>query len=98
MKNRHKLIPFEKLKLDLMKNPEFRLEYEKLQPEFELASAIIEARTKRKISQEELAKRVGTGQAVISRLDGLNAKPSLSLMRRVADALGLRVEIHFPAR
>jgi transcriptional regulator with XRE-family HTH domain len=59
-----------------------------------VAKAIIEARIKRKISQEELAKRVGTGQAVISRLENMSGKPSLSLIQRVADALGLKAETH----
>ena len=81
-----------------MKNPDFRHEYEKLQPHFEIASQIIEARIKKKISQEELAKRMGTGQAVISRLEGANAKPSISLIQRLADALGLRIELKFYPR
>ena len=98
IKRKPKSIPFEKLKADLMKDSGFSREYEKLQPEFELASAIIGARIKRKISQEELAKIVGTGQAVISRLEGMNAKPSLSLIHRLADALGLKFELKFTPR
>ena len=76
-----------------MKDPEFVEAYNKLQPEFEIARAIIDARIKRQITQEEIARRVGTGQAVISRLEGASGKPSLSLVQRVADALGLRVEL-----
>ena len=81
-----------------MKNPKYRYEYEKLAPEFEIAQQIIDARVKRKITQEELAKRMGTGQAVISRLEGANAKPSLSLIQRLADALELKVELKFTPR
>ncbi len=81
-----------------MKNPKYRYEYEKLAPEFEIARQIIDARIKRKITQEELAKRMGTGQAVISRLEGANAKPSLSLIQRLADALNLKVELKFTPR
>ena len=76
-----------------MKDPKYRREYEKLQPEFEIASQMIEARLKKKMSQEELAKKVGTGQAVISRLEGMNASPSLSLLKRVASALGTKITI-----
>jgi len=85
----------DELHREWMKDPEFRSEYEKLQPEFAVAKAIIEARIKRKISQEELAKRMGTGQAVISRLEGANASPSLSLIKRLAAALNLKVELRF---
>ena len=51
-----------------------------------------------KISQEELARKMGTGQAVISRLEGANASPSLSLIKRLANALGLKVELRFTPR
>lgn len=78
-----------------MKDSGYRLEYERLGPEFEIASQIIEARIKRKITQEELAKRMGTGQAVISRLENANARPSLSLIQRLADALNLKFELRF---
>ena len=97
-KNRPKAIPFEKLKADFIKDPKFRHEYEKLQPHFEIASQIIEARMKKCITQEGLAKRMGTGQAVISRLEGANAKPSLSLIQRLADALELKFELKFTPR
>lgn len=88
----------EELKRELFKDPKVKKAYEDLQPEFAIVQAIIDGRVKKKISQEELAKRMGTGQAVISRLENANAKPSLSLIKRLADALGLKVEIHFTPR
>lgn len=81
-----------------MKNSEYRLAYENLEPEFEIAKQIIEARIKRKISQEELAKRMGTGQAAVSRLEGANASPSLALIKRLANALNLKFELKFTPR
>ena len=95
MKNKPIAIPFEKLKADLMKNPKFRQEYEKLEPEFAIARTIIEARIKDKVSQEQLAKKMGTGQAVISRLEGAMGSPSLSLIKQLASALNLKVELRF---
>lgn len=76
-----------------MKDPEYRREYENLEPEFQIARQIIGARIKRKMSQEELAKKAGTDQAVISRLEGMNAKPSISLLERVARALHTKINI-----
>ena len=98
MKTKPKGIPFEKLKADLMKDPAFRREYEKLEPEFAIVRAIVEARAKKNISQEELAKRMGTGQAVISRLENANASPSLALIKRLANALNLKVELRFTSK
>lgn len=81
-----------------MKDSKYRFAYENLAPEFEIAKQIIDARIKRKISQVELAKRMGTGQAVVSRLEGANASPSLALMKRLASALNLKLEIRFTPR
>ena len=53
----------------------------------------IAAWIKKKMSQEELAKKADTGQAVISRLEGMNANPSIELIQRLASALNLKLKI-----
>lgn len=83
----------EELHREWMKDPEFRREYDKLEPEFQIARQIIGARIKQKMTQKELAEKIGTGQAVISRLEGMNAKPSISLLTRVAQALKTEINI-----
>jgi ribosome-binding protein aMBF1 (putative translation factor) len=93
--SKKKFYSHQKLHQDWMKDPKYRHEYEKLEPEFQIARAIIEARINQKMTQEALAKKVNTGQAVISRLENMNAKPSLSLLQKVAKALDLRLEIRF---
>lgn len=83
----------EELHKEWMKDPEYRLEYEKLEPEFQIARQIIGARIKQKMTQKDLAGKIGTGQAVISRLEGMSAKPSISLLTRVAQALKTEINI-----
>ena len=94
--NKH--LDFNDYKKQALKNPKVKAEYDRLQPEFAIARAIIDARIKKKFSQEELAKRMKTGQAVVSRLEGANASPSLSLLKRLAEALNLKLEIRFIPR
>lgn len=77
----------------MMKDPEYRRAYEESETEFQIASQMIGARIKQNITQEELAKKANTGQAVISRLEGANAKPSISLLERVARALNIKFNI-----
>ncbi|MFA5771066.1 MAG: helix-turn-helix transcriptional regulator [Patescibacteria group bacterium] len=91
--NRKKWISAEELEKKLMKDPEFVKAYNDLETEFQIASQMIEARIKQNITQEELAKKVNTGQAVISRLEGATAKPSISLLERVARALNIKFNI-----
>ena len=76
-----------------MRNPEYRHEFAKSESEFQIAKQIIAARTKQKLTQTSLARKVGTGQAVISRLEGMNGKPSLSLLTRVARALNTKIQV-----
>lgn len=88
-----KFTTFKEFKKESLKDPGVRAEYEKLQPHYQIARQMIGARIKKKMTQEELAKRVGTGQAVISRLEGMNAKPTISLLQRVARALDTKFHI-----
>ena len=82
------------LKKRLMGNPEFRQEYEKADAEFQLVEALVSARTKANLSQAEVARRVGTTQSAIARLEGGGVTPSLSTLRRYAEATGMRLEIN----
>lgn len=93
MKNKPKTISVSELKNELLKNNNFHLEYESQTPEFQIACQIIEARIKNNMSQVELARKIHSGQAVISRLESLNSKPSLSLLIRIAKALDTKINL-----
>ena len=93
MKNKPKGIPYEEFKRKLLSDPAVKKAYDAMETEYQIASQMIEARIKRKMSQSELAKKVKTGQAVISRLEGMNSKPSISLLERVARALDIKFSI-----
>lgn len=78
-----------------LKNPKFRKEWEDSEVEYQLSRKLIEARLKKNLSQRELAKKVGTSQAAISRIEAMNGNPSLSLLKRIADALHGKLQILF---
>lgn len=77
----------------LMRDPEFRAEYEALEPEYKLASALIQLRLSKGLTQEELAKKIHTKQAGIARLESGSSLPSLSTVKRVAEALDADLDI-----
>jgi transcriptional regulator with XRE-family HTH domain len=83
------------LKRKWLKEPDFKEGYDALAPEFAIASLLIEARTKAKLSQAELAKKMGTSQSTIARLESGAAKPSLSTLERFAKATGMRMRVVF---
>lgn len=86
-------ISFEEHKKKLLADPEVRKLYDELGLEYELIRAIIDKRLKKNMSQTELAKKVGTGQSAISRLESGSANPSMKLLQKVAIALGARLTI-----
>ena len=78
-----------------LEDPEFSRLWQESELEYQLARRLIEKRLKQKISQRDLAKKVKTTQAVISRIENMNSNPSLSFLKRIAEALDSRLEIHF---
>lgn len=81
------------LKKRLMANPEFEREYAAADAEFAVIEALVRARTAADLSQAELARRIGTTQSAIARLEGGGVSPSLSTLRKYAEATGTRLEI-----
>lgn len=78
-----------------LKDPEFRKAWKESEPEYLLAKQLIEKRLERKMSQRELARKLKTTQAVISRIETMQANPSLSLLKRIAQILNLKLELRF---
>ncbi len=76
-----------------MKDAKYRREYEALEEEFSLVAALIEARTRAGLTQEQVAHRMKTTQAVIARLEGGGSKPSTRTLERYAAATGSRLKI-----
>ena len=81
-------------KKKLLKDPEFRKEYEALEPEYKLASALIRLRLAKGLTQEQLAKLLNTKQESIARLESGDSLPSLSTVKKVAIALDAELEIN----
>jgi ribosome-binding protein aMBF1 (putative translation factor) len=95
---RKKLISADELHTKWMKEPKYRKAYDDLEDEFRLASVMIEARARARLTQEELAARMETKQAVIARLESGRVKPSTRTLERFAQATGHRLRITFEPR
>lgn len=78
-----------------MKDPDYRREYDALDEEFSLVASLIEARTRAGLTQEQVAHRMKTTQAVIARLESGGSKPSTRTLERFAAATGSRLRITF---
>ena len=86
-------IPVEESFARWHKDPEFMKEYDALEEEFALASALIQARAD--LSQAELAKRMGTSHSAIARLESGRSRPSTRTLRKFAEATGMKLRFVF---
>lgn len=78
-----------------LQDPEFRDEYEALQPEHAIIQAIIDARKESGLTQKELAKKTGIAQGDISKLENGNANPSVRTLQRLAAGMGMQIKLEF---
>nr|WP_315103696.1 helix-turn-helix transcriptional regulator [uncultured Catonella sp.] len=78
-----------------MKDPEFKTEYNNLQPEFDVIRAIIDARTTQNLTQKQLSEKTGINQADISKLENGTRNPTINLLKRLADGMDMILKIEF---
>lgn len=78
-----------------MKDPEFRAEWEALEPERQIIRAIIEGREANDLTQKQLSEATGIAQADISRLENGTGNPSIRTLKRLAAGLGMQLKLEF---
>lgn len=86
---------FDSYLAEKLQNPDFKKEYEALEPEFSIMQAMIDARRESGLTQKQLAERTGITQADISRLEKGGANPSLRTLQRLAAGMGMRLNLQF---
>lgn len=87
---------FNDFKKEIFKNKDIKKAYDEMGPEFELIKKLINQRIKVGLTQAELAKKIGTKQSAISRLERGDYNPSVAFLRKVAEALGSELRISLP--
>ncbi|MBI4823202.1 MAG: helix-turn-helix transcriptional regulator [Nitrospirae bacterium] len=81
-----------------MESPEFRKAWHDLDPEFELLESMIKAREKAGLTQDELARKIGTKQPALSRLErGGFKKATVETLKKIADATNTRLVVKLQA-
>lgn len=78
-----------------LQNPEFKKEWDDIQPEMDVIRAMVDARISQNITQKELAERTGINQADISKLENGTRNPSLKLLKRLAAGMDMELKLVF---
>jgi DNA-binding XRE family transcriptional regulator len=85
-------------KQQLMKDAKFRNAYDALETEYRVAAELIRLRLSCGMTQAELAKAIDTKQTSIARIESGAYLPSLSMIKKIADALDADIEIKLKPR
>lgn len=93
MKNIKNFNGFKQTKTRWMRDPAFKKAYDELDIEFRLIDAMIRYRTKRGLTQKQLAQKIGTKQSAISRFESGSYNPTLGFVKKLAGALGARIDV-----
>lgn len=86
---------FDKYLEEQLKDEEFKEEYKKISPELDIIKAMLDARKLQNLTQEELAEKTGIDQADISKLENGTRNPTINLLKRLAEGLGMDLKIEF---
>ena len=86
---------FRHLLNEQLKDPEFKKEWDDIQPEMDVIRAMIDNRIAQNLTQKELAERTGINQADISKLENGTRNPSLKMLKRLAAGMGMALKIEF---
>ena len=78
-----------------LKDPEFKAEWERIQPEYEIMRSLIDVRIKLNLTQKELAERSGVRQSNISRVENGTVSPTVATLQALAAGMGKRLHISF---
>ena len=90
---------FDDFLAEQLKEPEFRAEYEALQPERAVIQAMIDARRSSGMTQKQLSEITGIAQSDISKLENGSSNPSIRTLQRLASGMGMTLKVEFvPAR
>lgn len=86
---------FQEFLNEQLQDDEFRKEWEDIQPEMDVIRTMVDARISQNLTQKELAERTGINQADISKLENGTRNPSLKLLKRLADGMGMTLKLEF---
>lgn len=85
----------QEFKAERMKDSAFVKAYAESEPEMNIIRAIVDARNQQKLTQKELAERTGIAQTEISRIESGARNPSLKILQRLADGMGMVLKVSF---
>ena len=95
LKNNYRDYSYKDHKGKSFAKPQVKTEYDALQPEYDIIQAMIDARVQQNMTQKDLSAKTGITQADISRIENGTRNPSLSMVKKLAQGLGMQLKLEF---
>lgn len=89
------MLAWSDVKRELLRDPKFKTEYDRLGPRYTAISAIIELRARKGYSRKALVKKLGVKWSTFTRIEDADANPSIGFLQKLAEALGKKLVIRF---
>lgn len=86
---------FRKFLDEQLEDPELKAEWDALQPEHALVQAMIDARKRTGLTQQQLAEKTGISQSDISKFETGGGNPSIKTLQRLAAGMGMILHVEF---
>jgi len=84
---------FKQFEEEFLKNPARKKAYDSLEVEFKIHSALVKARIDKKLTQKQLASKLGIAQSALARVESGRTNPTLSFLQKITSGLGLKITI-----
>lgn len=84
---------WQKIKKEILVDKETKKKYDSLEVEYQILGDVVRLRNQKKITQKELAAKIGTTQSALSRFEMGEVNPSLDFLKKVAGALGTKLVV-----
>lgn len=78
---------------EFLSDPEKKKAYDSLEVEFKIYNALVKARIEKKLTQKQLAEKLGIAQSALARFESGRTNPTLSFLQKVTTGLGLKLTI-----
>lgn len=78
-----------------LKDEEFKKKYDRLEPEFNIVQAVIDARKQSHFTQKKPSEKTGIAQSDIGKLENGNSNPTISMLQRLADGMNMQIRLEF---
>ena len=94
-KKNNKAIDFQDALKEKLKNSEFKKHFDEYGKQLEIAYQILQLRKKKKMSQKELAEKIGTTQSNIARMEAGQQNFTTNTLNKIALAFNLDLQVNF---